>query len=268
MPPPFCERIRDQVPLNDGQHQLYRLAKSQPCYFSQGCQFEYDRMQSWNDCFTFFTKNFSSLIDASKNESLNHSLIDEASLQLAVYLASFGMYRNQFFLQSNRRILCPVIKSLFRKLDGHGPGEWLSASFTRELIFVVKNSLEESFDRVRESVNSGLIVVSDGVESLLDKSASKTYTAVSKILMGTTCCVPACDTNYRNAVRYLNKRLGKNSLPTAITEDTVYEIVGFVRENYGFFGKYCHLLKIDNEIDPVMRVFDLYMWQLGFAIKG
>lgn len=226
-----------------------------------------DRMQSWKDCFTFFNSKFFELINASKNEGHNQELLDEATLQIAVYLASFGMYRNQFFLQSNRRILLPVIKSLFKKLDGHMPGEKLTVDLIKELMLNIQQSLMNSFKNIQRLVETKEIVVSGGLDNLKNECLHATDTAVTKILMGITGCVPACDTNYRLAVTFLNKELCKgNKLPRDITAETVNDVLLFVKANYGFFSPWVGYLGVEGKRhNLVMRVFDLYMWQLGFA---
>lgn len=63
-----------------------------------------DRMHSWSECYEFFRDNLSKL--ATPGLDLSSPLLEEATLRLAAYLASFGMYvRNARLLQCSKNVL-------------------------------------------------------------------------------------------------------------------------------------------------------------------
>lgn len=69
---------------------------------------ENGRYRSWEHCYSHF-------INVREAKDINDINIDYLSLQLAFYLASWGMYRgSSFLLQKDYRIHIPVVKELLR----------------------------------------------------------------------------------------------------------------------------------------------------------
>ena len=67
---------------------------------------EHDRYRSWEHCYSHF-------MAARKENDVN---LDYLSLQLAFYLASWGMYRgSSFLLQKDYRVHIPVVREILSK---------------------------------------------------------------------------------------------------------------------------------------------------------
>ena len=67
---------------------------------------EHDRYRSWEHCYSHF-------MAARKENDVN---LDYLSLQLAFYLASWGMYwGSSFLLQKDYRVHIPVVREILRK---------------------------------------------------------------------------------------------------------------------------------------------------------
>lgn len=107
------------------------------------------------------------------------------SLQLAFYLASWGMYRGSLFLlQKDYKVHIPVVKELLNEkydvlagIDCIG----FKDDSNQKLLQDINSFLEQYYDKIRHKVK----------EQELKNQLS--FTLITKILMGTLGCVPAYD---------------------------------------------------------------------------
>ena len=133
------------------------------------------RYRSWEYCYSNFYRT-------RGKEGVD---VDYLSLQLAFYLASWGMYRgSSFLLQKDYKIHIPVIEELLK--DKYDPLMGVKCSdFKKEsnqkLLEEINEFISEYYDMVRKSIKSQKI--KNGIS----------YTLITKILMGTLGCVPAYD---------------------------------------------------------------------------
>ncbi|GAF93552.1 unnamed protein product, partial [marine sediment metagenome] len=134
------------------------------------------RYRSWEHCYSHFQKHqsFSSEED-----------IDLATLHLAFYLASWGMYRGSSgLLQKDYRVHTPVVREL---LDDRYTSLWqldFDSLGARGLEMGLIFQLVKRLARIYAQVN-----------------VSPTDTLMTKILLGTFCCVPAYDTFFTAGVK-------------------------------------------------------------------
>lgn len=133
------------------------------------------RYRSWEHCYSHFIK-------ARKSKEVDH---DYLSLQLAFYLASWGMYRgSSFLLQKDYKVHIPVVKELLKnKYDALAGIDCigLKDDSNQKLLQDINSFLGQYYDKIRREVK----------EQKLKNQLS--VTLITKILMGTLGCVPAYD---------------------------------------------------------------------------
>lgn len=133
------------------------------------------RYRSWKHCYSHFIK-------ARKSKEVDH---DYLSLQLAFYLASWGMYRgSSFLLQKDYKVHIPVVKELLKnKYDALAGIDCigLKDDSNQKLLQDINSFLGQYYDKIRREVK----------EQKLKNQLS--VTLITKILMGTLGCVPAYD---------------------------------------------------------------------------
>ena len=182
------------------------------------------RYRSWEHCYKCF-------YEARKKEKVDY---DNLSLNLAFYLASWGMYRgSSFLLQKDYKVHEPVVKEIIRKkydcLLGIKCSE-LREEEVQKLLKDLYRFMEEYYDGIRESVKE--TDVKNEVSSIL----------ITKILMGTLGCVPAYDRYFVDGVRDLKSLLG---------------LVDFYEDNHEELENTRKALKMNNITYPQMKMLDM-----------
>lgn len=197
----------------------------------------HDRFRSWEHCYTYFLGNPRDY--------------DLASLHLAFYLASWGMYRgSSFLLQKDYRVHTEVVKELlkpehaklrnlgFDDFHGAGAGDTLDALF--DLLNWIKGWYRDNTPARRGPANV-------------------TDTLATKILMGTLGCTPAYD-------RFFIDGLKSRGLSFSYLNKTNFsKMIGFCARHRDAFetaqkGVSAHGLEY-----PLMKIIDMYFWRLGEA---
>lgn len=144
---------------------------------------EHDRYRSWEYCYSHF-------MIARKENDVN---LDYLSLQLAFYLASWGMYRgSSFLLQKDYRVHIPVVSEILsNKYDSLAGIECkdLKNETNQKLLKEINEFIANYYDEIRREVRS----------SALKNNLSETL--ITKILMGTFGCVPAYDRYFVKGIR-------------------------------------------------------------------
>ncbi len=201
---------------------------------------ENDRYKSWEHCYKVFGEN---------QNNTNEEIIDYLCLNLAFYLASWGMYRGSSFLlqkdyKVHKKAVLEMQKTEYNSLRNATPDELVTEENLLKL-FNLQGKLEEIYQEIKDSVSKSKTVVSD--------------TLITKILMGVFGCVPA----YDRYVKYTLKEydLGRNTFKNPMALKDIYKIY----ENYKTI--------INSERDrinsygfeyPFMKVIDIFLWQIGF----
>lgn len=197
---------------------------------------EFHRYKSWDNCFSAFSVS-------NQNEIL--------VLELAFYLASWGMYRGSCgLLQKNHRIHKRSVDILFSKSN-----QKLKCNQTNEIkrenikaILGVKDELSKHYSS---------IIFTKGVDK--PKPISPTDTLLSKIILGTLGCVPAYD-------RYFIAGLKETRMEhKGFNEDSLNELFNFIDKNKKEIDQAQKLInaKTKNHY-PVMKILDMYFWQIGY----
>ncbi len=201
---------------------------------------ENGRYRSWEHCYKCF-------YDA-RNES--EADYDYLSLQLAFYLASWGMYRgSSFLLQKDYKVHIPAVKEIMEdKYDcllGIDCCE-LRKKNVQDSLILLNKSLKDYYAGIRSSV----------IEEAVKKDISDTL--ITKILMGTLGCVPAYDRYFVDGVKAEKVTTGNYNLQSLLG------LVDFYEANYERFENTRKGLVVYNLQYPQMKLLDMGFWQVGF----
>lgn len=200
---------------------------------------ENGRYRSWEHCYS----NFINARD-SKNADL-----DYLSLQLAFYLASWGMYRgSSFLLQKDYKIHIPVVKELLKEeydpLAGIDCVE-LKREENQRLLENINAFLDEYYSNIRGEVKN--IKVRNQLSSTL----------ITKILMGTLGCVPAYDRYFISGIKKQKVASGNYNMKSII------QLVDFYEKNIVELEKVRGNMKVNGMAYPQMKILDMAFWQIG-----
>lgn len=213
-----------------------RIARSAETFYKDLNDTPHGRYRSWEYCYKEF-------YDARKKEN-----VDYMSLQLAFYLASWGMYRgSSFLLQKDYKIHIPVIKELLKSkydsLFGIRCKE-LRKDENQDLLSKLNIKLQDYYETVRKTVKE---------EDIKQKVSA---TLITKVLMGTMGCVPAYDRYFVVGVKTLNISTGNYNL------DSLLKLADFYEENEQVLENTRSKMKVLGLRYPQMKVLDMGLWQI------
>lgn len=195
----------------------------------------FHRYWSWDYCFKEFAEP---------------QTRDIHPITLAFYLASWGMYRGSGgLLQKNHKV-----HEGAAKIINMPKYKTLHCSENQEVDRKHIPLILELRDAVASHYNA-ISFVRRGVT----KSLSNTDTLLSKILLGTTGCVPAYD-------RYFLKGLKISKMEDAkFDDDSLRNLFNFLEENQVQIRN-CQTTakKKTKNYYPKMKIVDMYFWQLGY----
>jgi len=93
------------------------------------------------------------------------------------------------------------------------------------------------------------------------KVSKVTDALVTKVILGTCGCTPAYD-------RYFLRGLAANDLRfTKFTGDSFAAVCRFYRDNATEFRQAGRRIAADGVRYPVMKLIDMYFWQVGFSAE-
>jgi hypothetical protein len=206
-------------------------------YFGEVAGDPHHRYRSWEHCYGFFRNVKPSGIVAQRQL---------AALHLGFYLASWGMYRGSTFL--------------------------LQRAYTVHLDAVDYLSLprfaplwETEFGADAKDVELVPVILqaAAAVSTAYSQFGKATETLVTKVLLGTFGCLPACDQYFIAGFRgaglgysYLNAKFIKKVL--AFSCQHLAELRREQDTIKGHSGAYY----------PLMKLVDMYFWQLGYEAAG
>ena len=198
------------------------------------------RFRSWEHCYKCFH-------DARGNGEVDY---DYLSLQLAFYLASWGMYRgSSFLLQKDYKVHTPIVKQILKTeydcLLGLECSDIKKASIQRALLHL-NSKMEKYYDDIRKSVKEN------------DVKNKVSTTLITKILMGTLGCVPAYDRYFIDGVKDQKVSTGIYNM------NSLLKLADFYEENYTKLETVRKKLRVYNLPYPQMKLLDMGFWQVGF----
>lgn len=200
---------------------------------------ENGRYRSWEHCYSNF-------INARDNKNAE---LDYLSLQLAFYLASWGMYRgSSFLLQKDYKIHIPVVKELLKEeydpLAGIDCVE-LKREENQRLLENINAFLDEYYSNIRDEVKN--IKVRNQLSSTL----------ITKILMGTLGCVPAYDRYFISGIKKQKVSSGNYNMKS------IGQLVDYYEKNIVELENIRKDMKINGMAYPQMKILDMAFWQIG-----
>ena len=201
------------------------------------------RNKSWEHCYQYF------LNDKSNYDN------DTAALHLAVYLASWGMYRpSSFLLQKDYKIHCGVVKKIieYQHLRGINFSSLGCNELSKTLneIICLSDCIKKYYPKKIKKV--------DGER----KTVNVTDTLATKIMFGTLGCIPAYDTYCVAGMRESNIKYSK------ISVSNLRSVVDFYTKHEKPFNDAQKTVNKKSGMDyPIMKILDMYFWRVGFMVK-
>ncbi len=207
--------------------------------YHDGIASEHHRYRSWEYCYGYFHQSTPAEIAGDR---------DRAALQLGFYLASWGMYRGSSFLLQHaytvhrgvvEQLTAPRFSVLWEQEFGAGETD-------QKLVPIIL----EAIDAIREAYRPF---------PRLAKSRQPTDTLVTKIILGTLGCLPACDRFFVDGFKTAG--LSYSSLNRKFVEC----VLRFCGENRREFREEQERIeRIGGVRYPLMKLVDMYFWQIGF----
>lgn len=192
------------------------------------------RYRSWEHCF----RNFQDTRSSS----------DLTALQLAFYLASWGMYRgSSFLLQRDYTIHIGAVDILRKPVY---------EELRKSVFDVPKTEQIEPICGLAEDLRQ------EYRKSIADAKTKKnnpTDTLITKILLGTIGCTPACDRFFREG------RRARGLKCPSFGKDFLREMIDFCEEHADeLLGVQQTISKRGGVRYPTMKLVDMYFWELGY----
>ena len=204
---------------------------------------EHHRYRSWEHCYGYFRRVGPKGIAVDR---------DHAALQLGFYLASWGMYRGSSFLLQHaytvhlgvvEAIAAPRFDDLWAKEFGSHDRDMKLAPIVLDAI----NTVKEAYRPFTPGSNS----------------RQPSDTLVTKVLLGTFGCLPACDRFFIDGFKsdgfsysYLNGKF-------------VERVFGFCQDNLDdLVDEQTRIERTGGIHYPLMKLVDMYFWQIGYERGG
>ena len=210
------------------------------------------RYRSWEYCYTQF-------YEARKNPE--RANVDNLSLHLAFYLASWGMYRGSSFLLQydytiHTSVVKEILKSEYSTLFGLECKE-LNNEQTSSLLKKLNSEISTIYNPFRLELKE--TEVTQDISNIL----------VSKVLLGTLGCVPAYDRFCVDAVKKNKVTTGNYNIAS------LQKLIKFYEEHQEKLENLRSEFLIKYEFDgeektldyPQMKLLDIGFWKIGFDLS-
>ena len=210
------------------------------------------RYCSWEHCYAQF-------YEARQNPEKPN--VDNLSLHLAFYLASWGMYRgSSFLLQYDYTIHTSAVKEIlkpeYNKLFGIGCKE-LNSEQAVLLLKKLNSEIGSIYKQFRSNV---------GKEDIKQDIST---TLVTKVLLGALGCVPAYDRFFVDAVKKNEVTTGNYNIAS------LQKLIKFYEEHQEKLEKLRSQFLIEYKFEgrkktldyPQMKLLDMGFWKIGFDLS-
>lgn len=194
-----------------------------------------NRFNSWNYCY----KEFKNVNDNT----------DSLALNLAFYLASWGMYRGSSgLLQKDYKVHIKGVKIIKNHY-------YLRCNEESEISKKDIPNIMTLVEKLKEHYGN-LYYLKNNDET---KKITPTDTLISKILLGTLGCSPAFDRYFIDGVKSQNLYFDK------LSKKSFESLFIYLDKNYSEIETFQNdMLKSENIYYPKLKIIDLYFWQEGF----
>jgi hypothetical protein len=201
---------------------------------------EFSNEYSWEHCYRRFYESF-------HEEKPDY---DELAINLAFYLASWGMYRGSSFITKyDYRVHIGAVERIHKRYKDLCGLSVEDFPYKKDELWSVKEELDKYYAGYRNKISEVKTNISD--------------TLISKILLGTLGCIPAYD---RYFVEAIGKKHGEKIAQGTLTQTSIEEIFGYYKkheETFEEIRKQFHISGTQIKY-PQMKVLDLGLWQLGY----
>jgi hypothetical protein len=219
------------------------VIKSATTFYERVNAEQNSRYRSWEHCYKSFHD--------ARNKSIPD--YDYLSLQLAFYLASWGMYRgSSFLLQKDYQVHIPVVEEILK--------EKYDCLFGLECVDLKRPDVQNRLTEIERF----MMVYYDDIRKQIKKIAVKnrlSNTLITKILMGVFGCVPAYDRYFIDGIKEQKVTTGNYNIKSLLG------LVDFYESNRDKLEKTRNNLKVYDLPYPQMKLLDMGFWQLGFKKK-
>jgi len=199
---------------------------------------QYHRYRSWEHSYLFFQ-------NVRRSSQISLEIIDNATLNLAFYLASWGMYRGSSeLLQKDYKVHTRIVQEIF---NARYSQLWHIDFDTINVDAPEINLILQLAERLRQIY----------VELLV----SPTDTLVTKVILGTLGCTPAYDTYFISGVTEWNKKY-KPKFPARFGINSLRGLIGFYCEHMQNFKEAQKYIAQHGVIYPVMKLADMFFWSI------
>lgn len=219
-------------------------------YYDQIIKDRNSRYCSWAHCYKQF-KNARHRKNTDKD-------IDFLSLNLAFYLASYGMYRgSSFLLKKDYKVHNDAVGIILQEKYDSLFGIECERLLEKDNLFKfdsIYSELEDNYEKINQSVTDRKKV---------------TTTLITKILLGTLGCTPAYDKYFKFGLSKTLDRISDSSKHPLLDckeaiEDSLSEIARYYMEYNNCLDKICSVYSTQELYCPQMRVIDMGFWQFGY----
>ena len=217
------------------------IIESATTFYNELHEDQNGRYRSWEHCYKAFH-------DArGKNEADT----DYLSLQLAFYLASWGMYRgSSFLLQKDYKIHIPVVEEILRpeynKLFGIHCSE------------LKKDENQNALKRLEENTSSYYSKVRADLKDKKEVKNNLSTTLITKVLMGTLGCVPAYDRYFIDGIKSQKVSTGNFNIKSLLL------LVDFYKQNEKELEIERNKMEVYGLPYPQMKLLDMGFWYIGY----
>ena len=184
-----------------------------------------DRYHAWTCCHDEFYKY-------RLHRPTNQADIDLLCLHLHCYLGNWGMFRNSKLVQHNFLIHRDVIDIIY------DPKYKILWNADAKTIQANRRHIMQLIGEIKNYYNS--------------MGISATDTLVSKVILGTICCIPAFDTKVRNTLNGLD-------ISQTISSNSISNICNIYLKNKNLFDKFWNNTYMRNV--PFAKMIDFCLWQ-------
>lgn len=204
------------------------------------------RYKSWEHCFNFFL------------QSVDEIDFDKASLHLAFYLASWGMYRgSSYLLNKDYLIHKGLVESIVGNANYKNLQNWDFTSGDDNNNKNIKHLFNLN-EEIKKYYKENIKYV-NGTE----KTVNVSDVLSTKIILGIFGCVPAFD---RFFIDGFKKYLEKEEIPRNLkfNEKSFSKLIKFYSDNQDEIDPLSNDLDFYTHKYPPMKIVDMYFWQIGF----
>lgn len=224
---------------------IEQLLHSVEAFYAEAKHHKNHRYRSWEHCYQCFAQARKD----RQNGLMDEKYLDYLSLQLAFYLASWGMYRgSSFLLQKDYKVHIEAVTEILKpEYDGllGLPCAELERLEVQNCLEVLNQQLDKIYEHIRHDVV-------DNVKQEIS------HVLLTKVLLGTLGCVPAYDNFFVKAIKSTKVSTGNYNLQSLLKLAKFYETH---RDKLEAMRK---TMKIGELEYPPMKLLDLGFWLIEF----